>query len=190
LILKYVWDPFVRIFHWSLVVAFAVAFYTHASEWDRLIHIRAGYVAGALILARIVWGLMRTGYASFDSFPLNPIWAVKHLYRVMQGQAKHYIGHNPTGALVIYAMLATGLIAVISGWLVFNEGWLIDEPVLLQSLHHYSTWGWLALVAIHVSGVLVESILHRDNLIWAMITGCKRVCKINERHPKEIKDNF
>lgn len=108
----------------------------------------------------------------------------------MQGQAKHYIGHNPTGALVIYAMLATGLTAVISGWLVFNEGWLIDAPGLLQGLHHYSTWGWLALVVIHVSGVLVESILHRDNLIWAMITGCKRVCKVNERRPTKIKDNF
>lgn len=190
MILKYVWDPFVRIFHWSLVLAFAVAFYTHASEWDRLIHIWAGYVAGGLLLARIAWGLMRTGYASFDSFPLNPLWAIKHLYRVMQGQAKHYIGHNPTGALVIYAMLAIGLIAVISGWLVFNEGWLIDAPGLLQALHHYSTWGWLALVIIHVSGVLVESILHRDNLIWAMITGCKRVCKVNERRPTKIKDNF
>jgi cytochrome b len=184
LILKYVWDPFVRIFHWSLVAAFAIAFYTHASEWDRLIHVRAGYIAGALILARIVWGLMRTGYASFDSFPLNPIWAAKHLYRVMQGQAKHYIGHNPTGALVIYAMLALGLTSVVSGWLVFNEGWLIDEPDILQAIHHYTTWGWLALVAVHVCGVLVESILHRDNLIWAMITGCKRVCKVSERSKK------
>lgn len=190
MILKYVWDPFVRIFHWSLVVAFAVAFYTHASEWERLIHIRAGYVAGALLLARIVWGLLATGYANFDSFPLNPIHAVKHLYRVLHGQARHYIGHNPTGSLVIYSMLAIGLTAVGSGWLVYNEGWLIDQPELLQNIHHYSTWGWLVLVAIHVSGVLFESILHKDNLIWAMITGCKRVCKIDERRAKhKLKQN-
>ena len=63
--MQYVWDPFVRIFHWLLVIAFAVAFYTHASEWDRLIHVRAGYVAGFLLLARIVWGFTKTGYACF-----------------------------------------------------------------------------------------------------------------------------
>ena len=185
MILKYVWDPFVRIFHWSLVAAFCVAFYTHASEWHRLIHVRAGYVAGTLMISRIVWGLLATGYANFDSFPLNPMHAIKHLYRVMKGNARHYIGHNPTGGLVIYAMLATGLTAVGSGWLVYNEGWLIDQPELLQAIHHYSTWGWLILVGTHVSGVLVESILHKDNLIWAMITGCKRVCKIDERQSNQ-----
>lgn len=113
--MQYVWDPFVRIFHWSLVVAFTVAFYTHASEWDRLIHVRAGYVAGSLLLARIVWGLMKTGYASFDSFPFNPMQAASHIYHVLKGNAKRYIGHNPAGSLVIYAMLITGLTAVGSG---------------------------------------------------------------------------
>jgi cytochrome b len=63
----------------------------------------------------------------------------------------------------------------------------MDEPDLLQAIHHYSTWGWLALVGLHVCGVLFESIAHRDNLIWAMITGCKRVCKVEERQAKRAK---
>lgn len=180
----YVWDIFVRIFHWSLVAAFGVAFYTHASEWDRLIHAQAGYIAGGLIIARIVWGLISTGYANFQSFPLNPIWAIKYMYRVLGGRAKHYIGHNPTGALVIYAMLATGLLAVGSGCIVYNGGLFFDDPYFAQTLHHYATWGWLALVILHVCGVLFESFVHKDNLIWAMITGCKRVCKIDERMKK------
>lgn len=185
--MKYVWDPFVRICHWSLVIAFSVAFYTHSSEWHRLIHVRAGYVAGGLLLARIVWGLMKTGYASFDSFPLNPMHAARHIYRVLHGNAKRYVGHNPAGSLVIYAMLATGLTAVGSGWLVFNEGWLIDQPEILQALHHYSTWGWLILVAMHVIGVVTESIMHKDNLIRAMITGCKRESKKGEKQaPQKI----
>lgn len=185
--LKYVWDPFVRIFHWSLVSAFSVAFYTHASEWDRALHVQAGYVAGALILARIVWGWIATGYANFQTFPLNPIRAALYFIHILRGRAKHYIGHNPTGSLVIYAMLVIGLTAVFSGWLVYNDGWLIDAPDLLQSVHHYSTWGWLALVCLHVCGVLFESIIHRDNLILAMITGCKRVCKIKERQAKHTQ---
>ena len=184
---EYVWDLFVRVFHWSLVVAFSVAFYTHASEWERAIHVRAGYVAGALLLARIVWGLMKTGYASFDSFPLNPVLAAKHMCYVLHGNAKRYIGHNPAGGLVIYAMLAFGCTAVVSGWLVFNEGWLIDQPELLQTLHQYSTWGWLVLVVIHVTGVVTESVLHKDNLIRAMITGCKRVStKAEKQAPQKI----
>lgn len=180
----YVWDVFVRIFHWSLVAAFGVAFYTHASEWDRLIHVQAGYIAGGLIIARIGWGLMATGYANFDTFPLNPIWAIKYLYRVLRGRAKHYIGHNPTGALVIYAMLGIGLLAVGSGCIVYNGGWIFEDPYVAASFHHYTTWGWVILVALHVTGVLFESFVHKDNLIWAMITGCKRVCKIDERMKK------
>lgn len=188
--LRYVWDPFVRIFHWSLVSAFGVAFYTHASEWDRALHVQAGYIVGILLVARIVWGLIATGYANFDTFPLNPIRAMKHFTSILRGRAKHYTGHNPTGSLVIYAMLTIGLTAVISGWLVYNDGWLIDAPELLQSIHHYATWGWLALVGLHVCGVLFETLVHKDNLIWAMITGCKRVCKIEQREIKRRKGIF
>lgn len=183
--MQYVWDPFVRIFHWSLVIAFSVAFYTHASEWDRLIHVRAGYTAGALLVARIVWGFTKTGYACFCSFPFSPLQAFRHIVRMLHGNAKRYIGHNPVGSLVIYAMLVTGLTAVGSGWLVFNEGWLIDQPELLQDIHHYSTWGWLGLVILHLSGVLAESILHHDNLIVAMFTGRKRSSKKGEREAKQ-----
>jgi cytochrome b len=112
---------------------------------------RACYIAGVLLVARIMWGLTRTGYACFCSFLFDPRQAIKHIYHVLKGNAKRYIGHNPAGSLVIYAMLVTGLTAVGSGWLV--------------------------LVTIHVIGVVTESILHKDNLIRAMITGCKRVTK-------------
>lgn len=182
---QYVWDVYVRIFHWSLVCAFAVAFFTHTSEWYRVIHVRAGYVAGALLLSRIVWGFAKTGYGSFKSFPFSPLQASRHLYRLVKGNARRYIGHNPIGSLVIYAMLITGITAVVSGWLVFNEGWLIDQPMLLQNIHFYTTWGWLGLVITHVLGVITESVLHHDNLIIAMITGRKRTSKKGEKQAKQ-----
>lgn len=171
---QYVWDLFVRIFHWSLVCAFSVAFYYHDSEWDRVIHVRAGYVAGGLIIARIVWGCMKTGYASFKSFPLDPIGAGKYIIQNIRGRAKRFIGHNPAGSIVIYLMLALGISSVVSGYLVFNDGWLIDAPYLLHDIHFYTTWSWLGLVVMHISAVLFETIVHKDNLIRAMITGCKR----------------
>lgn len=146
-------------------------------------HIEAGYVAGSLIIARIFWGTIATGYANFKTFPPNFIWAAKHLYKLIKGNAKHYVGHNPTGALVIYAMLGIGLMAVGSGILVFEDGLIFGDTYvgIYKAIHHYSTWGWLFLVGGHVVGVITESILHRDNLILAMITGCKRVCKIKPR---------
>jgi cytochrome b len=105
---------------------------------------------------------------------------------LLQGNAKHYIGHNPTGALVIYAMLAIGVTAITSGYIAYNDDWLlVDYSDLFKTIHHYSTWGWLGLVCAHVSGVLFESIMHKDNLILAMITGSKRVCKINDRYSKK-----
>jgi cytochrome b len=184
---RYIWDPFVRLFHWSLVIAFGVAFYTHASEWDRMLHVDAGYAAGALIIFRIVWGTLATGYANFKTFPPNFIKAAKYLYSVIKGNARHYFGHNPTGALVIYAMLGIGLIAVASGILVFEDGWIFSDTYIdaYKSIHHYATWGWLIMVGLHVSGVITESILHRDNLILAMITGCKRVCKIKPKKNRQ-----
>lgn len=178
--MQYVWDLFVRIFHWSLVIAFTVAFLTHDSEWYRVTHSNAGYVAGALLLARIGWGFMKTGYANFDTFPLHPIEAIQYVWLILHGHAKRFIGHNPAGSIVIYAMLATGLITVGSGFLVYNEGWLLDQPEVLQAVHYYAAWSWLGLVIIHVGGVVTESALHHDNLISAMFTGFKRNSTENE----------
>lgn len=171
--MRYVWDPFVRIFHWSLVAAFATAFLTHASEWERLTHVNAGYIAGGLIISRIIWGLMKTGYASFQSFPLNPLRAARYVFDILRGHAKPFIGHNPAGSLVIYLMLTLGLLTVCSGYLVYNDGWLIDASDLLHTLHFVFAWSWLFLVTLHVIGVITESILHKDNLIAAMFTGVK-----------------
>jgi len=179
--MRYVWDPFVRIFHWSLVVAFTVAFLTHDSEWQRVTHVNAGYTAGALMLARIVWGLMKTGYASFHAFPFNPFHAARYVWQILRGSARPTIGHNPAGSFIIYALLGMGLLTILSGFLVYNDGWLIDDPELLQSLHFYASWSWLGLVVIHVTGVITESILHHDNLIYAMFTGIKQDVSNSEK---------
>lgn len=178
---KYVWDIFVRIFHWSLVVAFTVAFYYRESEWDRLIHVNAGYVVAGLLLARIIWGLMKTRYASFHAFPLNPIHAAKYLWRLMHGRGRRFLGHNPAGSVVIYIMLFCGGITVISGYLLYSQGWRLEDPSLLEDIHYYIAWAWLILVIVHVLGVITESIVHKDNLIKAMITGCKRSSRKTEK---------
>lgn len=48
-----VWDPFIRIFHWTLVAAFAIAYLTEGEPF--WLHITTGFVVAGLIAARIVW---------------------------------------------------------------------------------------------------------------------------------------
>lgn len=171
--MRYVWDPFVRIFHWSLVIAVSVAFITRNSEWYRIIHVYAGYISAALIASRIFWGLGRHGYASFKAFPFDPVSAFRYVWQTISGGSRRFVGHNPAGSLVIYMMLMLGLTTIVSGLMVFNDGWLFDDFEFLQTIHSICAWTWFGLICMHITGVVVESIVHRDNLIVAMFTGVK-----------------
>lgn len=172
--MQYVWDVFVRASHWLLVGAFAVAYWTHDSIWERDIHAQAGYVAGFLLIARILWGLTAKGYANFSSFPLQPIRAFTYVKHILTGHAERFIGHNPAGSFVIYLMILDGLLSIGSGIWVYNDGWLPSFSLPLAEIHHYFSWAWVGLVLMHISGVILESIAHKENLILAMITGYKK----------------
>lgn len=172
--MQYVWDVFVRTSHWLLVGAFGVAYWTHASIWERDVHAEAGYVAGALLIARIFWGFKARGYANFSTFPFRPMQGLAYVRQILTGNADRYIGHNPAGSLVIYLMIVDGLLSVGSGIWVYNDGWVPTFSLPLAELHHFFSWAWVWLVLMHVSGVLFECFAHRENLVWAMITGYKK----------------
>jgi len=107
---------------------------------------------------------------------------------ISEGNAKHYFGHNPTGAIVIYAILGVGLTAVATGFLVFKDGWIFTDAYTdaYKTIHHYATWGWLFLVLGHVVGVVAERMLHRDNLIFAMILAVRVSVKVNLRQNHKL----
>ncbi len=172
--MQYVWDLFVRIAHWLLVSAFVAAYWTHDSIWVRDLHADAGYIAGAILLARIAWGFGAKGYANFRAFPFAPLQGLRYVWQLLTSHAPRHIGHNPAGSLVIYAMLAVGLLSVGSGIWVYNDGWLPSFSLPLAEIHHFLSWTWIALVVTHIAGVLAESILHRENLVLAMFTGYKK----------------
>lgn len=172
--MQYVWDVFVRISHWLLVSAFAVAFWTHDSIWERDIHAQAGYVAGCLLLARIVWGFKAKGYAKFSAFPFQPVEGLRYVLQILKGHAQRFVGHNPAGSLVIYSMLLAGPLSIVSGIWVYNDGWIPSLSLPLAEIHHDLSWIWTILILMHIVGVIVESAAHRENLVWAMITGYKK----------------
>lgn len=165
-----VWDLPTRIFHWSLASAFLVAFVTSESEKLRDIHVIAGYSLAGLIGFRILWGFVGGAHSRFADFLPTPGKVVDYLKSLLRGRPQHYVGHNPAGAVAIFLLLAFGLVAAASGYAAYNEigGHFMEE------LHEAAANGMMALVIIHVAGVIVSSWLHHENLVRAMITGWKR----------------
>jgi cytochrome b len=196
-----VWDPFVRVFHWSLVVAVAVAWLS-GDNWDD-IHIVAGYVVAALVAARLVWGFVGTKYARFSQFVRGPRAVVAYLRDMVAGRERRYLGHNPAGAAMIVALLLTLAGTAFTGWLLENplriaqlpemprivapafadedeygeygerEEGGAGESEIVEELHEVLANLLLALIVLHVAGVIFASLRHRENLARAMVTGDK-----------------
>ena len=165
-----VWDAFVRVFHWSLVASFAVAWLS-GDDWKSL-HIWAGYAAAALIALRLVWGLVGTHYARFGQFVRSPLVVASYLRDVATGREARYLGHNPAGGAMIVALLATLTGLCLSGWLLTTDAFWGSE--LMEAVHETLANLALLLVGLHIAGVMLASLRHHENLIRAMVTGKKR----------------
>jgi cytochrome b len=164
-----VWDLPVRLFHWMLAASFAGAWLTADSERWRDLHIALGYTAGVLVVLRIGWGLVGTRYARFASFVRGPRRVLAYLRSLASGRPEHAVGHNPAGGWAILALLAATLAIVATGLAVEADA----GPKALEDVHEALAGAMLALVGLHVVGVLVGSLAHRENLVRAMITGRK-----------------
>ena len=165
-----VWDLPTRIFHWMLVLSFALAFLTAESERWRDIHVLLGYTVLDLIAFRLIWGFVGTRYARFAEFVRSPAYVIRYLAQLSRGQAEYPVGHNPAGAVAILLLLLLGIASGVSGWAVFEEiagDWL-------EALHALISDAMLAVVFVHIAGVLVSSYRQGENLIVAMITGRKQ----------------
>ena len=165
-----VWDLPTRLFHWSLVGSFALAFLTAESERWRDIHVNAGYTLAGLIVFRLLWGFVGGAHSRFTDFVPTPGKLVAYVKSLLSGHPQHFVGHNPAGAIAILALLGLGAVSTISGWAAYQDigGNMVEE------LHEGASNGMLVVVAIHVAGVIVSSWLHRENLVRAMITGWKK----------------
>ena len=164
-----VWDLPVRVFHWSLAASFAGAYVLSESERWRNVHVMLGYTVLGLIAFRVVWGFVGTHYARFTSFRYWPSEAVAYLKEILTGRARHYTGHNPAGSWAVYALMALGLATGVSGYLNFNE----VGGDAMEEAHEVMANLWLLVVALHVAGVVVSSLAHRENLVRSMVTGYK-----------------
>jgi cytochrome b len=178
-----VWDPLIRFFHWALVSAFIIAYIT---EEDFLtIHSWAGYLILSLLCIRFVWGFIGTRYARFSDFAYSPKNIIQFIKDTLRLSAMRYLGHNPAGGAMVFLLMLSLLITTISGvvllgteeqagpvahWFTQSESMWAD---ILEEVHEFFANFTLFLVLVHVAGVLVESLIHKENLVSAMITGFK-----------------
>lgn len=168
-----VWDAPVRLMHWLMVLCFAGAWLSAESERWRLLHLTLGYSFAGLVLARGLWGLVGTRHARFAAFVRGPRAAWAYLRGLAQGEAPHFSGHNPAGAWAIVGLLLLGAATAGLGWATDAE---LQGPGGLDwgELHEAAASLMLGLVAVHLAGVLVGSLAHRENLVRAMFTGRKQ----------------
>ena len=177
-----VWEWPVRVFHWSLAASFAVAFLTSGEDRFLDVHIVAGYLMLGLVLFRLAWGLLGGPYARFSGFAFGWRAAVAYVADLRRGRASRHLGHNPAGSWAVYGLLALALLIGLSGLAVLGgeeghgplAGWLgVGTGVALHEVHELLAWTMLGLVAMHLVGVAVESLFHRENLVGAMVHGRK-----------------
>ena len=179
-----VWDPLVRVFHWTLVIAFFTAYFTEAGLLQ--VHTLAGYTVLGLIAVRFVWGLVGTRYARFSNFVFRPGTVVAYLKDVVALRARRYMGHNPAGGAMVVLLLVSLLITTFSGMAIYAAehqagplaAWLGQashgSKEFFEGLHEFFANFTLFLVGVHVAGVIAESLLHRESLVRAMFTGRKQ----------------
>lgn len=178
-----VWDLPVRIFHWALVLSFVGAYLSNRAGVEYFTyHLWFGYAVVVLIAFRIVWGLVGTRHARFWSFVPGPVGTLRYLGDIVRRRPTHYSGHNPLGALMVLALLASLLVQSVAGLFandeIVNTGPLIgfideDLSLRLTSLHRQLFYWIAAAVGLHIVGVLVHVIFKREPLIRAMFTGRK-----------------
>lgn len=164
-----VWDVPTRVFHWLLVLSFAGAYLTSESERYRDIHVVLGYTMLGLIAFRLLWGFFGTRHAQFRSFLYKPGEVVAYAQSLFKGKPAHYVGHNPLGSMAIWLLLGLGISCGVTGAMSFQD--IGGEAV--KELHEFVSNTILAVVSIHIAGVVVSSLVHRENLVRSMVTGVK-----------------
>ncbi len=179
-----VWDRFVRVFHWSLVLGVTVAAvsgFLLRPTWIDL-HIWAGTLASVLLLARVLWGIWGSKNARFSGFVKGPRTVLAHVKELRTGRAARHLGHNPLGALMILALMVTLFLLLLTGlsalggvFKVGPLGFATDFTIgtYTLSLHSLLAYALLGLVAAHVAGAIFEGRRTRENLVKAMVTGKK-----------------
>lgn len=174
------WDLPVRVFHWLLLVLVVAAFISGTQGGSLIsVHGWLGIAIAALLVFRLVWGVVGSTYARFGNFIPTPGRILAYLRGEWRG-----VGHNPIGALSVFGLLAVLGFQAVSG-LMANDDITFEGPLYalvskstsdwLSSLHRLNFWLIITLVVLHVLAIVFYAHVKKDNLVKPMITGRKEV---------------
>ena len=197
-----VWDIAVRVFHWSLLIAFVTAYLS--GEENEFVHTYAGYIVLGLVVFRVPWGVIGSRHARFADFVYSPTKILAYTRTLASGSPQRYLGHNPLGGAMVVALLISLSLTCLSGleaYAVEGKGPLTTAPSrvmsaashadserrtgaehkhgdnegegLWEEIHEFCVNITLGLVILHIAGVGLGSLLHKEKLVQAMITGRK-----------------
>lgn len=164
-----VWDLFVRVFHWTLVST--VLLNQFVLEEGETPHEWAGYLAAALVVARIVWGFIGSRHARFSDFFPTPARLRSHLQAMRSGRPEHHLGHNPLGALMMFLLMGLVIALGVTGWMQGTDAYFGEE--WLQELHEVLANALLISAGLHAASAIVMGRIERTRLVKAMVTGVK-----------------
>ena len=164
-----VWDLFVRVFHWTLVSCVLLNYFL--LEEGEAPHEWAGYLAAALVTARIVWGFIGSRHARFSDFFPTPGRLRQHLQAMRSGRPEHHWGHNPLGALMMFLLMGLVIALGITGWMQGTDTYFGEE--WLQELHELLSHALLIAAGLHAASAILMGRLERTRLVKAMVTGVK-----------------
>lgn len=182
-----VWDLPTRTFHWTLVAMVLIAYLTGYifPENTMGLHLWAGYITVILLVFRLTWGLFGSEYSRLETFTFSPVHILEHMKELITLRpVKHYIGHNPTGSLMVFGLLIVLSVITLSGLMVLggeeNQGPLAGAASyavgdIAATIHDGFVILLLVMIALHIGGVFMEIKLTGENLVRAMITGLKAV---------------
>ncbi|WP_323784549.1 cytochrome b/b6 domain-containing protein [Thalassovita sp.] len=166
-----VWDPVVRLTHWG--VALGIVLNGAVIDDESKFHTRVGYTVLALVVLRLVWGLVGSRHARFADFPPNPSASMDQLSDMVSGRKRIHLGHTPLGALMIYNLWASILLIGLSGYMMTTTAfWGIEWVEEMHEL--FANWVYFSAL-LHVVAVILESRRTGVNLPRSMVTGVKSV---------------
>jgi cytochrome b len=179
-----VWDAPTRLFHWLLAALVVFSYVSIRLNWLDL-HMLSGEAILALLLFRLVWGVVGSQTARFGSLLGHPLAALRHLGALHRREPDTEVGHNAAGGWMVLLLLVAVLVQVVSGLLAYDADAFIGGPLThlvaestggtALTVHQISFTVLEILVALHVLAVLFYAVVKRHDLVRPMITGKKRL---------------
>lgn len=181
-----VWDLPTRVFHVLLITAVSGLIITGEIGGSLMkFHYWFGYGVLSLLFFRVIWGIWGGHWSRFVNFLPTPSKVRAYLADSRQGVQRVSIGHNPLGALSVFAMLVVLFLQVFSGLMsddeISNAGpWasLASSTWVSFATNFHTEIGKVVLISIlvlHLVSVLYYKYFKHEDLLTPMVNGDKHL---------------